>query len=82
MQKVTMCQDNIFVTTENGVQVEAAYVSANICQLGTMMNFSVQIVNKEVFDKHREEASASIKEFLNGIVEESNKYNLDFIRTK
>ena len=51
MQKVTMCQDNIFVTTENGVQVEAAYVSASICQLGTMMNFSVQIVNKEVFDK-------------------------------
>ena len=82
MQKVTMCQDNIFVTTENGVQVEAAYVSANICQLGTMMNFSVQIVNKEVFDKHNDEVSVSIKSFLDNVVEESKKYNLDFIRTK
>ena len=82
MQKVTMCQDNIFVTTENGVQVEAAYVSANICQLGTMMNFSVQIVNKEVFDKHSDEVSVSIKSFLDNVVEESKKYNLDFIRTK
>ena len=82
MQKVTMCQDNIFVTTENGVQVEAAYVSANICQLGTMMNFSVQIVNKEVFDKHNDEVSVLIKSFLDNVVEESKKYNLDFIRTK
>ena len=82
MQKITMCQDNIFVTTENGVQVEVAYVNSSICQLGTMMNLNIQIINKDVFDKHREEASASIKEFLNGIVEEPNKYNLDFIRTK
>ena len=82
MQKVTMFQYNIFVTTENGVQVEAAYVSASICQLGTMMNFSVQIVNKEVFDKHSDEVSVSIKSFLDNVVEESKKYNLDFIRTK
>ena len=82
MQKITMCQDNIFVTTENGVQVEVAYVNSNICQLGTMMNFSVQIVNKEVFDKHYDEVSASIKKFLDDVVEESKKYNLDFIRTK
>ena len=82
MQKVTMCQDNIFVTTENGVQVEVAYVSASICQLGTMMNFNVQIVNKEVFDKHNDEVSVLIKSFLDNVVEESKKYNLDFIRTK
>ena len=46
------------------------------------MNFSVQIVNKEVFDKHSDEVSVSIKSFLDNVVEESKKYNLDFIRTK
>ena len=45
MQKITMCQDNIFVTTENGVQVEVAYVNSSICQLGTMMNLNIQIIN-------------------------------------
>ena len=46
------------------------------------MNFSVQIVNKEVFDKHNDEVSVLIKSFLDNVVEESKKYNLDFIRTK
>ena len=79
MQKITMCQDNIFVTTENGVQVEVAYVNSSICQLGTMMNLNIQIINKDVFDKHSDEVSVSIKSFLDNVVEESKKYNEELI---